>query len=349
MVLHFGTATRIYARTLPFVLLRIAVGLLLGVLTIVYFGVVLYVGYRLIDAETISGWIAVVALLVAILVFVGFWRLLSRYVLYLVKAGHIAVIAHIVETGEVPSNQVRFGISQVRAHFKKASALFVMDQVIKAVIRQFNNSVFSLGGLVSFSSGMRNLVRIITKAIAIAASYIDEAILAYTFTYPDENPWRAARDGVVLYAKNWKPLLASTLVIVLLLYAVAFGLLLAMTPLASVLGEFSTTVEVIGWVAVAGLLLTVYVGFLKPWVKTVVITTFLIESRSDTPDSETMDRIAARSSKFSELMANAEAEDVETAGDVDDGETPGDAPTDDSGGPSESTTDGDGGAGAPPS
>ena len=310
MVLHFGKATGIFLKTMPFVFLRMGVGLLLGIISILYFGIVIWLGMTLLDAGTISGWIAGVGLLLAIVIFVGAWRLVSRYVLYLVKAGHIAVIAHIVDTGEVPSNQLQYGTSQVKAHFKEASALFAVDQLVKGVIRQFNGKVASVSNLVAFSGGVRGLVRLVGRAIAIAASYIDEAIIAYMFTTEEENPWRAARDGVVLYGKNWKPVLASTLVIILGLYAATFGLLLALTPLASVLGTLSTTLEITGWVVVGGLVLTAYTGFLNPWVKTVVITTFLVEAREDTPDSETMDRIADRSKKFRELMENAE-EDVD--------------------------------------
>ncbi|WP_255170954.1 hypothetical protein [Natrononativus amylolyticus] len=308
MVLHFGKATGIFVRTMPFVLLRMGVGVLLGLLSILYFGVVVWLGLTLLDWGTISGWIAVVGLLVAIAIFVGAWRLFSRYVLYMIKAAHIAVIAHIIDTGEVPSGQLRYGKSQVRSHFVEASALFAIDQLVKAVIKQFNGRVVSVSSLFSFSSGLRNLIRLLGRAVAVAASYIDEAIIAYMFTVDEENPWRAARDGVVLYGKNWKPVLGSTLLIVLGMYAVTFAFLLAMTPLASVLGGLSSTLEVVGWVVVAGVVLTAYTGFIKPWVKTVVITTFLVEARDDTPDSETADRIAARSEKFSELVRKAETE-----------------------------------------
>ena len=309
MVLHFGKATGIFVKTMPFVLLRMGIGVLLGLAAVVYFGVVIAFGYWLLDAGTISGGIGAIGLLLAILIFVAAWRLLSRYVLYLVKAGHIAVIAHIVETGEVPSNQLSFGKEQVRSHFKEASALFAVDRLVKAVIKQFNRRVVRVSNLFAFSSGLRNIVRLLGRAVAIAASYIDEAIIAYMFTTTEENPWRAAKDGVVLYGKNWKPVLGSTLVIVLAMYAATFVLLLALTPLASVLGGLSTTLEVVGWVVVAGVVLTAYVGFFNPWVKTVVITTFLIEAKDDTPDSETVDRIAERSSKFKELMSKAETEE----------------------------------------
>lgn len=313
MVLHFGRATGIFLRTMPFVLLRMGIGLLLGVVTILYFGFVIWLGYTLLNAETISGWIAAVGLLVAIGIFVVAWRLFSRYVLYLVKAGHIAVIAHIVDTGEVPSNQVRYGKAQVRAHFTETSALFALDQLVKGIIRQFNRRIVSVSGLFAFSGGLRNVIQLITRAIAVAATYIDEAIIAYMFMADEENPWRAARDGVVLYGKNWKPVLGSTLLIVFGMYAATFVLLLALTPLASVLGGLSATLEIVGWVLVGGVVLTAYTGFFNPWVKTVVITTFLIEAKDDTPDSETVDRIANRSEKFNELVRKAETDEREPA------------------------------------
>lgn len=311
-MLYFGKATKIFAQTLPFVLLRAAAGILLGIATIVYFGFIFWLGWTLLDAGTISGWVGIVGLLLAVIIFVGIWRLFSRYVLYLVKAAHIAVIAEILETGDVPPNQVKHGIGTVRSRFAQTSALFGLDQLIKGVLRQFNNRVVSFSRLFSFSSGLQSLIRILGKAIALAASYIDEAILAYMFTRPDENPWRAARDGVVLYGKNWKPVLLSTLAIIFGMYAVAFVGLIALTPLASVLGGLSTGAEVAGWAVVFGIFLTGYVGLLKPWVKTVVITTFLIESRDDTPDSETMDRIAARSDRFRELTQRAGSESSES-------------------------------------
>ncbi|QFU83707.1 cytochrome P450 family protein [Natronorubrum aibiense] len=299
MKLHFRQATNVYRKTFPFVLLRIGVGIALGVATVLYFGAVLWIGHRFLEAGTFSGWIAAIGLLVAVGLFVWGWRLVSRYVLYLVKAAHIAVIAHVVDTGEVPSNQLQYGKAQVTDRFAEASALFAIDQVVKAVVKQFNSGVVSV-------SKLKKLIRLVGKAIAIAASYIDEAIIAHLFITDDDNPWQSARDGIVLYGKNWKPVLGSTLLIVLGSYVAAFVVLLSLTPIASVLGGRSPTVESIGWVVVGELGLTVYTGFLKPWVKTVVITTFLVESRGQTPDSETEARIAARSERFQDLVEKAD-------------------------------------------
>ncbi|WP_207591083.1 hypothetical protein [Halomontanus rarus] len=312
MGLHFRKATSIFRKTIPFVLLRLGVGLLLGVLTVVYFGFIAWLGYTLVDAGTISGGIAIVGLLLSVGLFVWGWRLFSKYVLYLIKAGHIAVIAHIVETGDVPPNQIQYGKDQVKEHFVEASTLFAVDTVVTAVVKQFNEGVVSFSKLFSFVPSLKKLVRLLGKAVALAASYIDEAIIAYMFVDGEQNRWQSARDGVILYGKNWKPVLASTMLIVSGLYVASFLLFIAFTPIAGVLGDLSSVFEIAGWAVVGGITLTVYTGFLKPWVKTVVITTFLVEIEGETPDSETADWIAGRSDRFQELASKAETEESTT-------------------------------------
>ncbi|MFC6757264.1 MULTISPECIES: hypothetical protein [Haloarcula] len=303
-------------------LLRIGIGLLFGVFTVVYFGGVLYAGYRLFQTQSISGVIGIVGLLLATLLFVYIWKLLNRYVLYLAKAGHIAVIVEIIETGEVPENQIRHGVTTVKDNFAEASTLFGVDQLVKGIVRQFNNAVLSVSRWLSFAPQLQKLVWLLGKGVALAATYIDEAILAHVFRHPEQGRWTAARDGLTLYAKNWKSVLGSTLAIVFALYGTAFLLLLALSPLASVFSGLSTTVEYIGWVVVAGIFGPLYLGFLRPWIKTVVITTFLIESADDTPDSETADMLADRSSKFGELMQKADSEATGSETDSTDSSSP---------------------------
>lgn len=305
MKFYFRTATSVYRKTLPFVLLRLGIGLLCGLLAVVYFGAIAWFGTRLLETGSISELVAFVGLILSIGLFIAGWRLLSRYVLYLVKVAHIAVIAHVIETGEVPPNQIQYGKSQVSEHFTEASALFAVDQLVKAIIKQFNGAVVSFSDLLSIVPNLQKLVQLLGKGIAVAASYIDEAIIAYMFCNPEQNRWRSARDGVVLYGKTWKSVLASTLAIVGGLYALAFVLVLALLPVATGLGALGGLFELLGWVIALGTVLTIYTGFLKPWVKTVVITTFLLESRDTEPDSETMDRIAGRSERFQELVGNA--------------------------------------------
>ena len=305
MVLHFRKATTIFVKTIPWVVVRFVVGLAFTLLAVVYFAAIAFV---LFGIGNLSGGIAFVGLLIAGLIFYGFFRLARRYVLYLVTAGHIAVIAHAVDTGEVPPNQIQFGKRKVRGRFTEASALFGVDMLIKGVIKQFNRTVASVGNTLGFVPGIKQLATVFKRTVGIAASYIDQAIVAHMFLNESKGNWTAARDGIVLYGKTWKSVLGSTLLIVLGTYAAVLLLVLAMVPVAGVLGSLAPALEIAGWIVVGAFVLVSYFGLFAPWVKTVVITTYLIEAENETPDSETMDYIAARSSEFKKLINKAESE-----------------------------------------
>jgi len=306
MVLHFAKATRIFAQTLPFVLLRVGVGVLFGLLAVVYFGSIIWILTSFLGS--LSGIIAIGGLLIAGLVFLAVVKLLRKYVLYLVAAGHIAVIAHIVDTGEVPDSQLAFGKKKVTDRFAEASALFLVDKLITAVVKQFNKRAVSFAKWVSFIPAMETVVKILKQAVGLAASFIDEAILAHLFLHEEKGNWQGAKDGVVLYGKTWKSVLGSTIIIVVGMQLATLALFVVLTPFASVLAGLSPVFELAGWAVIAGFVAVIYFGIAQPWVKTVVITTYLVESSDQTPDSETADYIAERSSKFNDLVAKADDE-----------------------------------------
>ena len=315
MVLHFGKATSIFLKTMPWVAVRFAVGVGFALLAVLWFGLVLWI---LFGSIGVSGVIGLVLILLATVVFGGLVKLLHRYVLYLVTAGHIAVIAHVVDTGEVPDNQLQFGKQQVADRFVEASGLFAVDQVVKTVIKQFNKAVASLGQLADFVPALRQLMGIVTQAIGLAASYIDQAILAHMFLHDEKGTWTAARDGLVLYGKTWKPVLGSTLLIVLGMQGTMLAFVGGLAVLSGALGGFGTIVEIVVWLVVGGFVAVGYFGLLSPWIKTVVITTYLVEADGESPDSETMDYIADRSSKFADVVSRAEKEGETAPEPVDD-------------------------------
>lgn len=304
MELHFRKATGVFAKTLPWILLRLGLAILFGLLAVAFIGGVGWVAYTLWDAGTISGPIVIVALAIATILFLAFLKWVRRYALYLVSAGHIAVVAHIVETGEVPANQLSFGKDKVTDNFVEASALWGLDRILKGVLKQFNGAMLSVADLVSFIPALKTVVEIISRAIRMAGNYLDEAIMAHIFLNEEKDNWTAARDGVVLYGKTWKPVLASTVIIVLLGYVVSFVGLLALSPVAAVLSNLQPVFEILGWIVAGALGLTLYIGLLRPWIKTVVITTYLEAARDETPDSETADWIAEHSARFRDDLLN---------------------------------------------
>lgn len=145
MVLHFTKATHIFIGTLPWVLVRFAVGLAFTALAVAYFAAIAFLLFTL---AGISEGIALVGLLVA-------------------------VIAHAVDTGGIPPNQIRFGKDRVRGQFTEASVLFGVDMVVQGVIKHFNGTVASVGRTFGFVPGLQQLMTVVRRTIGIAASYID--------------------------------------------------------------------------------------------------------------------------------------------------------------------------------
>ncbi|HEU4774891.1 MAG TPA: hypothetical protein VFS82_10300 [Lysobacter sp.] len=57
-----------------------------------------------------------------------------EYLLYLVKAGHIAVLAHLLDGKQIPGGrgQIDYASRIVKERFAESSVLFGVDQLVKA-------------------------------------------------------------------------------------------------------------------------------------------------------------------------------------------------------------------------
>src|SRR6056297_662679 len=73
----------------------------------------------------------------------GVIYLLREYILYIVKAGHIAVMVELMQGKALPEGrgQIEHARREVTARFGEASALFALDQVIKGVVRAITGLV----------------------------------------------------------------------------------------------------------------------------------------------------------------------------------------------------------------
>ena len=309
MVLHFREATSVYRKTLPYVALQFGIGVLFALFGVIYLSLIGWLAVRFIAGD--GGWsllIVAAVMIVGLITFAAVWRLIQRYLLYMVKAGHVAVIAHIVEEGEAPDNQIKYGMKQVQEYFLSATGLFGVSVLVDAVLKQFTRATARLTEMipVPIPQQLETLLAIVQKSIVLAVRYLDNAIIAYMFVDQNENRWQSAREGLVLYAKTWKMVLGSTLVIVGGMYALSFVLMTLLAPVSAALDVLPAALEAISWLVVAGVVAIVHTGLVKPWVKTVVITTFLIEQRDETPDEETEDALTERSEKFREIVVKAE-------------------------------------------
>lgn len=68
----------------------------------------------------------------------GIMFFLREYLLYVVKAGHIAVLVELLDGRPLPDGkgQVAYGTSVVKQRFVQSSVLFALDRLLKGVIQQ---------------------------------------------------------------------------------------------------------------------------------------------------------------------------------------------------------------------
>ena len=134
-----GQAIGLMLRTLPFVALRAAVyfGIALAYMLATGTGVGLGWGIGAFGDEEFRassmawGGIAGFGIMGAVL----YW--IREYILYIVKAGHIAVLVELIDGKPIPGgrSQIAHASMVVKERFGQASALFALDQIVKGVIR----------------------------------------------------------------------------------------------------------------------------------------------------------------------------------------------------------------------
>jgi len=217
-----GTSLDLMARTWPFVLLRLVIyalaagGMVLGTGV----GVVLGWGVGLVfggDGEITGGLIGGVAGLCLVL---GVLWWVRQYLVYLVKAGHVAAMDALLRGGAIPSGRLQIddAIRMVKTRFLEVNILFGIDLLIRGTVRAF---VGILGLLTNWIPGMRTLNAFVAAVLRVALGLVDEIILAYIIRHDGVPPGEAARDGLVLYAQNAGALVRNAAWITLFEYALA--------------------------------------------------------------------------------------------------------------------------------
>ncbi|MFV2038439.1 MAG: hypothetical protein ACC646_12695, partial [Paracoccaceae bacterium] len=87
---------------------------------------------------------------------------LREYILYLVKAAHIAVMIEYIDGREIPAGkpQIEFAQAIIKERFMQANVLFGIDQLVKGVLRAITGLVQGLASLLPIP-GLRGLMRLV--------------------------------------------------------------------------------------------------------------------------------------------------------------------------------------------
>lgn len=304
--LKLSRAASIVSRTMPILLVRLGVYLAFWVVTLIYLGVTGAVAWLLSQAWTPLGVIGFIAALIGI---GPLYQLAYRYVFYMIKAAHIAVVSEILVNDRLPegTSQLEWGRQAVTNRFGEANAMFVIDEMVDAVVRSFTYTVYSVANMLPGET-MENLARVLRRVVNYAMSYIDEAILARSFWRRDESVWTSATEGVVLYGQAWKPILMNAIALTVVSYiAMAVIFVVLVFPIAGITALiFNASAG--GWAALVTLILAylLKVAVADAFVMTAMVATYQDETQDLTPNPEMAARLEQVSDKFRELKSKAE-------------------------------------------
>ncbi len=308
----FGTAWSLVMRTLPYALTRFGILLVFSIVTIIWFvlafGVGAFLGAK-VHPWIGFGWIA------AGLGFYGYlWWFVVRYALYLIGAGHVAVLTELITKGEVgggAGGMFEYGKQVVTKRFGQVNLLFALDLLIKGVVHAFNRTLDFVAHLIPVP-GFQSVVSIANAIARAATTYIDETIFSYNLARGDENAWRSSKDALIYYGQNAKEILktavwvvvidaALTAAIWIVMLAPAF-LLLAVLPSTWAPGGFLAA-----FVVAALFASNVRHAFLKPVLLVMVMTKFHVLVQNQAINLEWDERLSSVSKKFREIKDRAAA------------------------------------------
>ena len=296
-------------QTLPFIAFRVVVYFAVAATFVIVTGVGAGVGWGIGafgDTEFQAGstaWGGVIGFgLVAGAIF-----FLREYILYLVKAGHIAVLVELLDGRPIPQGQTQIGYAQglVRERFAETNVLFAVDQIVKAVLAGILGLLQGLTALLPIP-GLQNVVGIARAFLRIAVGLMDEVILGYLFRTRAANPWAGAETAVVYYAQNYKVLLKNAAWLTVITYALAFVVfLLMLAPAAALVWFIPNAWGAGGFVFALLFAWAVKAALIEPFAIAAMMDVYFRVIEGQTPDPAWNDRIGQVSRKFRDLKERA--------------------------------------------
>ncbi len=232
---------------------------------------------------------------------------LREYLLYMVKAGHIAVLVEVMEGGEVPDGkgQIEHAQAVVRERFTESSVLFGVDQLIKGVIKSFNRVFFTLAAILPIP-GLEGLVKFLNKIIELSLTYLDEVILAHNIRTQSDNPWASARTALVLYAQNYTTFLRNAAILSIVIWGLTFLVFLViLAPVAGLVALLPGSAGPLTFIITLVFAWGVKQAVIEPFGMTALMQVYFTVTRDQQPNPEWEQKLESVSDKFGELKTRA--------------------------------------------
>lgn len=296
------TAKEIFHKTMPFNMAKLGLGAITVLLSAVLLAILMGIGWLFGGG----------GMLITFFIWIfgtGFIRFaIMHYIGYLVKAGHIAVIAEAVTSGRIPDNQVAYGKALVTERFVTSNIYFAVDKLVSSAVKQIQRGIEKVGNALDFVPGMKAVSGLAQFFVSISLGYIDECCLGYTFYKKEQGAFQSAADGVVIYAQNWKLLLGSaakTMMKVLLLSLLV--LILAFVPVGLIF-------KLLGWSPFLAFLLACLIvwvikfAFIDSYIMIQMMTAYMGVAPVTQITFDLYSKLCGLSAKFKELFQKGQEE-----------------------------------------
>jgi hypothetical protein len=300
------TAISLLLRSLPYALARF------GILTAYAVACILWIVLAFGGTAWLGSHVATAfGILWFILCVIGigwFWGTVLRYALHLLACGHVAVLTELIIRGQVGNgseSMLGYGKRIVLQRFGEVNILFGFNLLVRGILDAFHRALDWIDQLIPIP-GLESLSSIANLILRSATRYLDKIILSYNLARGEDDPWTSAREGLVYYAQNARPILTSSAWMVVLEKLLSFALwILLLAPAGVITVMLPTNVrESGGFVTVLIAILlagTLRSAFIKPLCLIMMMVRFhaLIENQPINQDWEA--RLASVSDKFQGL------------------------------------------------
>jgi hypothetical protein len=232
---------------------------------------------------------------------------LREYLLYLVKAGHIAVLVEVMDGKSIPGGRAQIDYAQqcVRERFAESSVLFAVDQLIKGVLKAFNRTFFTIATLLPIP-GAAGVVKFINTILNLSLTYLDEVILAYNARTRSDNPWKSSQVALVLYAQNYKAFLKNAFFLAFVVWGLTLAVFLViLAPVAGLVSLFPGSAGPLTLLVALVFAWGVKQAVIEPLAMTSLMQVFFKVTEGQTPNAEWEARLDKVSAKFRTIKDKA--------------------------------------------
>lgn len=306
---EFSRAVGLMVRTFPYLLFRIIVygGIAVAYVVVTGFGAGIGYGLGWFGGPDSQAGFAFWGGLIGFGLTATAIYLLREYLLYTVKAGHIAVLVELMDGKDLPDGQgqVAYGAKVVKERFVQSSALFGLDQLVKGVIRAISGFVEGIASVLPIP-GLNGLVSLFRAFMKVAVGFVDEVILAHAIRTRSDNAWASAREALVLYGQNYQPMLKNAAFIALFTYIIAILVFLFMlAPAAALVYLMPGSWSAGGLVFAIIFAWAVKAAVLEPLAITLMMQVYFKVTAGQTPNPEWDEKLSQMSDKFVEIKEKA--------------------------------------------